>query len=335
MFHLHPNIRRAPAFQHAPIGDGSDEIAAILEDTQFPLDENGLVVRQFQTLTVAENVQVTTAEPAKALVLLVRKDCEINGEITMTAKGYSSIPEDCQGKGMWLSKKTPVPCLGLENVLAQWQMLGFPEEHYLLGGAPGGNGAHVCLYDKQTPPIVGESLPHSPGGGGGGARHTGNGGDGGTATLFGGGGGGGGAGYRMREQCVSHGNHANGTRGGHGSKTTSSQGSGGAGNPPGGRGDWGTTSYGQFGVGGNIWIVAGGSIRIGPNARISANGMNGGHSSNGPGGGSGGGTIHVLARKAFENNGTLQASGGLAGRRYDGAAPAANGGAGYICAQCI
>lgn len=95
---------------------------------------------------------------------------------------------------------------------------------------------------------------------------------------------------------------------------------GGAGNPAGLKAPNGFADDGDFGVGGNITIIATGNVTIDASSSITSNGSDGGDDNttssaqfSGAGGASGGGSLIIFAGGSITNNGTITLNGGTGG----------------------
>lgn len=315
------------------------------------IEDGDMVVVNALSLTVDSGVTLTTKYRCRGLLVYTQRDAEINGTLSMTARGCHANPADNSDPA-----HTPVPpsdggVVPAEGLIIRRLARGHADTHTgpLLDGCGldavnaetnqpevTGNGIVLAIprvggagAARQNPPgdkndllgIVGGSPGNAPGGGGGGGSfehsystqaYTGS---GGAGTCFGGGAGGGGV-YVWP--------------GGSGSASAEDGadycGPGGVGddferprNYGGGQG----AGNPPDGVGGLVALLVGGSYSGG--GTLSANGSPGGlgdYDTSG-GGGSGGGAVLVLSVNA-SFSGTLSATGGLGGA--DGTSSA--GGAG-------
>lgn len=321
-------------------GDGSDGVLDTTGNITFPTTiHSGLVVKQYESLTINNGHTVTVDNPCRGLVIYVQGDAIINGTIDMSKKaglGSGDIPP-------LLIDKSLESYYSLTTILTS------------LKGGTGGNGGR----------------------GGGtavGTNNGGTGGSGGTGRLllggFGGGGGGGtyygserggNAGAIQYPDCgggigiyfaISNAgivtampaasNGAGGT--GH-MNYAASAGRGGTcfGGGGGGTGGAysGSTSNGDHGeyAGGFILLLVKGNLTIGTTGQLLADGGNGGNGTNGNGnastpcsgggggGGAGGGVIALRHKGTYTNNGNIQVNGGTGGvgGAYSGSTSAYNG----------
>lgn len=221
----------------------------------------------------------------------------------------------------------------------------------------GGTGSIQSGYSLSTPVngANGNTISNGTGGGGAGGIwaniNEGTISSGKSGTCFSGGSGGGGANFGGSFDGSSY-NYCNAYdyagAGGHGRSGHTARCTGGAGNPNGtestftGYNGVSLISNNESGAGGIIWLIVGGNLVIGASGIITAQGSRtDGLNANGynwcsTGGGSGGGAIRIGYRGTLTNNGTITASGGVAGT-YTGlsggtnySANGGNGGAGSV-----
>lgn len=169
------------------------------------------------------------------------------------------------------------------------------------------------------------------GGGSGGVQNSGTSGRGGCGGPFSGGPGGGGItnGGTLHYGASGKDGQDYGGHGGDGWTDAGDYGGGGAGNP-GGKGTQGGAAQpgydGATGAGG-VLLLASPAISLASGCVVQADGMTGGSSPHGCGGGSGGGLVGLAHGGAYSNNGTVRANGGLGG---SGGAAGGPGGVGSV-----
>jgi hypothetical protein len=278
------------------------------------------VVRTYNNFTINEGHLVRPTNRCKGLYLNILGDAHIHGTLSMTARGAFA-----PGKYVGIDLKNKVIHYNHSDT--------YPEDAMFVMTPIG--GPRLTTYNTRGSDGVGNSC----GGGGCGAveyHYGGVGGYGGEGTSFSGGAGGGGT---ARGTAGSGGINAG--RGGNGYGFVATTGvwfsaGGGAGNP-GGPGSYGGHT-GESGAGGVIIVFVHGDLVIHPTGKIVSAGSKGGDGYD-PGGGSGGGAIHIFYKGLFEGSDKLFVPGGGGGRPipaggYSGAI-GAPGGTGSISHQRI
>jgi len=299
-------------------GNGLDGDVVISSNTQLTVqNKNGaydgdMVVMNYNSLTINSGVTLTTDQPCRGMLIYVKGDAVINGELSMTARGAYANPAVAGASDNSIVSATglrypvfkygetetlgAVDFAGTGNiaVAAVANQLGISGEGKIFTivrtGADG--GAKPSSYNGNAG-LSGSS--GQSGGGGSGSAWDAAGGAGSAGTVFSGGTGGG------NGNCLHYG-RAGTSYGGAGGVGGCGNGCG-AGNP-------------SDGTGGLLILVVGGDLTIGSTGVISANGKKGGDGGKGGGGGSGGGNILVLYAGFLSNFGTTQTSGGGGGEGY-------------------
>lgn len=275
----------------------------VADHDQFVSTQDGNpIVRTYDNFTVQSGHTVTTSNRCKGLYLNILGDLVVDGTLSMTARGANAA-----GKYVIIGNKSRIIC---------YSSTLDPEFDYSKStviGPTGGVGANATSAASQFAP-AGANNACGAGGGTYGAK-------GGNGTSFSGGAGAGGyAQYYMNGNVNVAGNAGanNGGAGGAGKIYSTSGadvgifGGGGAGNP-------GGTAYkaannGSNGTGGLMIIFVKGKVVV--TGSIQANGSKGGAGSTngklrgGPGGGSGGGAIHLIHRKTITGAELITATGG-------------------------
>ena len=328
-----------PALNYFGTGaDGSLTVAANASAT-VPTADSSVVVKNFTSLTINVGATYTVNTRCECLLIYVSGNCQINGTLSMTARGASqacpsaiNVSRFVAGDTTYFSQET--------------NQLNFTT---FISTQAGGAGGPTATANINAPGNVGSTTTNGTGGGGSGASNTGligSGGAGAAGTAFSGGSGGGAGGYSGAGQPGNAGT-ANGGAGGAAGAAGSGAGSlasgGGAGNPGGVGTSFtsGVSSPGSNGTGGTIILIVGGTLS--GTGTISSNGSNGGGSvsSSGQaqgGGASGAGRVIVLAvNNPFLGTGTTQANGGLGGTATGGTTNdvGGNGGAGAITSNLV
>ena len=328
-------------------GDGSDGDVTITGNTSLPVTkvsgynyggsyDGDMVVKNYNNLTIDAGATLTTASPARGLLLYVKGNLVVNGTISMTARGaYTpSINSEVNSQGLQFQRftdsgtdSTPTVDSGStirgagnsaetsetnqKNIDGSGTIFSIPK----VGGA---GGVSVTRTGSRQSAVggTGGSVLFGTGGGGGGNVYTGaasvasTSGAGAAGTCFSGGAGGGSANGGSAQS-----GGAFGGRGGNATATAgTASGDGGGGNPGGSGANGGgalSGSSGFNGTGGLLIMIVKGSVTI--NGTVSANGKDGGSGPGQRGGGSGGGSILVLHGGVYTNNGTIQANGGSNG----------------------
>jgi hypothetical protein len=293
-------------------------------DSDTGVNDTGVVIKNYTSITINSGHTVTATYRSKAMLLYCTGNVQIDGTLTMTAKGAAAaISSDVA-----ISKFIANALLPNEKAYQTFTAVQ-------VGGAAGAANSGA-----------GGTITNGTGGGGGGAGgayglSAGGTGAAGTAIC---GGSGGGAGNAVTGSNGA----ANGGQGGNAAAASGDRAmGGGAGNPVGTGSASGTGSVvaPTGGGGGLLIIIAGGTVTIGASGVVSANGGNGGNANGGAsgtasfgGGGAGGGRIIILSAGAYTNSGTVQANGGAGGTAVNASnSPIAGGagGAGTITQQVI
>lgn len=316
-------------------GDGSDGNAVINSTTLLPVDIDGeMIVKNYESLYIGPNGSLKPANRNRGMLLYVRGDLTVEGEISMTARGASGSPDSfgVGSNGIRIVRRAPggtntqtvsdFSGAGAAAIAAEANQAAVTEESRAFWvarqGATGGVGVTSSSGNAAGNP--GSSGPNKTGGGGsGGGRNSGSpSGSGSYGSCFSGGSGGS-ANYSAQGGGISA--QPWGGYGGNAPFTGSSYDrsiGGGAGNP-GGMGliSSGLTSNAPYagtnGTGGLLILVVQGNVNIASGGRITANGVSGGIGTltyERSGGASGGGAILLLYAGALTNVGTIQAVGG-------------------------
>ena len=281
-------------------------------------DDRFTIVKVNGNLTISAGVTVTTLAPKLGLLLHVTGNCQIDGVLSMTARGANH--------GINGSDITPHGLLIAETAVGTDRLI--PAQ---------GSADRVRTFSSSNASGL-NGYAGTNGGTGGGAT---GGGFTGTSTGRGGtcfgGGAAGGAVYNLEGDGGISTAEENGGAGGDGSFNSSQRHGAGAGNP-GGLGSRGNHSDldGDDGTGGCLYLFGEQNVTVGSGGSIVAHGSTGGgfNSSQSPssvtrgGGGSGAGSINVYYVGVFTNNGSLQANGGPGGT--SSFANGAPGGAGSV-----
>ena len=318
------------------------------------------VVKQYTSLTINAGNTLTTDQPCRGLMILVQGDCVINGTLSMKARGPSANPTTggasdgnaVSASGLQLPFYTASGSSTLNasatlfngcgsdvrSVVANFRSIVGNGDVMSITRTGSGDRTISSAGTGQVNGTTGTSGTNSTGGGGTGSSgydHNGSrtGMKGRSGTCFGGGSGGGGLNGSNGGLVFSDLDaQAYGGRGGHGWAGHTSWCTGGAGNPTGdsplvnqnGSGGAVTSSNGETGTGGVIWLIVGGNLTIGSGGLITVQGSRSdGIDGNGynwlsTGGGSGAGVVKIAHRGTYTNNGTINTAGGLAGTWFDG-----------------
>lgn len=282
-------------------------------------------------LTINQGALFTLSSRCKGMCLAVKHKLVVDGRISMTARGASSV-----GDTLAIDYKAGEILINPSNL---------NDYEWTVGSIGGNGGARVGGYSgtwwNGYGITGGAGINGACGGGGSGAcsiyKCTGYSGAGGSGTSYSGGAGGGGASLHQYNWSASNGSSTGGPGGSGGARwngTNPRGGAGGAGNG----GGWsyvsggGSAYNGASGTGGLLVILVYGDIEIGSTGLIDSDGSRGGYTTaskeKAHGGGSGGGSITILYTGNFINNGTIRANGG-SGAPYTGFY-GGNGGAGSI-----
>jgi len=308
-------------------GDGTDGVYNVTSDTYLQSTTDGdAVVLHTTQLNVAAGTTLTTLTRCKALIAYVQGDLNVDGTITMTARGANVDPiaAGVPVSGLQFIRSTPggtqsltssvVNGMGSSAITAEAKQLA-TSTGTLFTISRGGAAAKVSGSSGDT---TGTAFVFENGNDG----TTGKSGSGGTGvvsatsnawstgaagTCFGGGSGGGAAigGSNLTSTAT-----ANGGKGGDG--VGSAAAGSGAGNPAGTPANSGLA--GSTGTGGTLILIVGGNVRVSSTGSITANGSNGnGSLTLASGGASGGGNILILYAGQLINSGTISANGGTSG----------------------
>lgn len=276
------------------------------------------VVRTYNNFTINEGHTVTTTNRCKGLYLNILGDLIVNGTLSMTARGAKA-----KGKYVLIDK------IGRKIYHTDSINTFNNNKNFILIDKVGGLG--VTNKTAWTAVSVGGSgVSGACGAGGGNYMYRG-----GHGTSFSGGPGAGGGASNSSSagmtstmafnNCTA--GNDDGGAGGNGAYDTGSghnaQGGGGAGNP-GGTVRFKQSQAGFDGTGGLMILFVSGNIIIGPNGSIQSNGSSGGNGhptvsnvypySQG-GGGSGGGSLHIVHAGMLSNISNITVTGGPGGGR--------------------
>lgn len=318
--------------------------------------DGDMVVKQYTSLTISNGNTLTTDQPCRGLFIYVQGDCTINGNLSMTGRGASADPTASGGSdsstvnstglryGVWFTGGTDT----LTMSGSEFNGCGSNIKS-LLSSVKSGAGSNYKVVNVPRTGATATTAPTSPStkvdgnngsngqtgsGGSGQVGDGGTGGIGGAGTCFSGGAGGGGS----RGNAGGNGSSTGGAGGGAGNNGCGAcSTAGGAGNP--GGGGYGGGGSGGSGTGGLLWLVVGGNLTIGSTGTIDAKGLSGGAATNwcgsccpgesGAGGASGGGSIVILHKGTYTNNGSVSAAGGSGGSACSGTR-GGNGGNGSV-----
>ncbi|WP_320175803.1 hypothetical protein [Maridesulfovibrio sp.] len=292
-------------------GNGSDGDAVIAADTALPSTLNGdIVVKNYKSLTVDAGATLTVDKPCRGLMIYVDGDCTINGTISMNGKGCKANPADSV-----VTSNTPVPPSDGNPVDAN----GFVLTRFKAGGVSIGSGSNLngCgnaakeSESNQKAVDVGLKLVFP--------RNR-------NSSIYGGNGGKGG----NRGACYGIGS-LSGQSGQSGVIATCFGGGfGGEGGDGGGNDNGGLAPLES---GGLLILIVKGKLTIGPDAIVSADGVDGnngggansgncptssgnvygGGGGGGAAGGSTGGWVVILHAGQLTNNGSINVDGGNGG----------------------
>jgi len=332
-------------------GDGSDGVLDTNSNVILECAQDAPLIKQYKSIKINAGHTLTTNNRCARLILYSQSDVVIDGIIDMNKKGWrysirnNSLPAVIYGR----NKIAPTPVGGdggnggngagyhggYGNIGGRGTTLGSGKggggggggsEAWGGGGSKvgaGGNGGSAEFTYTNDYNLAGRVSGGSASGSGNESSNGGN-------AINSGGGGGGAAvyGYTAAYAYGGYGGYGYwaGGGGGGGAASTASE---------------GVTAYsggnGENG-GGNVVIIAKGNVIIGAGGKILCNGGNGGNGGTGSsvsedynaygyngggGGGAGGGTIVILHKGTFINNGELSVAGGLGG----------SGGSGYFTGQ--
>jgi hypothetical protein len=266
-------------------------------------------------LTIDSGVTITTAVRKRGMAILVKGDCNINGILSMTARGAIAAGQRV---------------LVYSNSVASYEASAVGG----LGGAlvsAGGSGSKAMGNTGSTK--IGTPSGGGSGAAAGGIGMTATSGKGGNGTSFSGGPGGGGSGRTGTAGAGSDSGGAGGT--GQASGDTNWSSGGGAGNPGGASVGTSTPGVGGVGTGGLLILYVTGILTISATGQLLSEGTKGGGygptRSGGGGGGSGGGAIQLFCA-SLDNTGAISVAGGPGG--VSGLTIGGPGGEGSII-QCL
>jgi len=326
-------------------GSGSDGDVTISADTNLTsTQDSDMIVKHYNSLTIDSGYTLSVSNRCKGLLIYVKGNLVVNGSISMSKKGASADPVaagvNTNGLRLTFKKSTGTDTLaaadlagcGTAAIAAAANHPAVSNDGIIVqvprAGAGGGTGPN-----GHTAGDAGDSGSNAQtgGGGSGGAclDTAGYAGDGAAGTCFSGGSAGGGT----ADGGSAGDGTANGGAGGSGYNNGQSDSSagGGAGNPAGSSAG-GDASAADSGTGGLLIIIVGGDVTIGATGVIQADGGDGGdvvgadfHRAGG--GGSGGGSLNIIHRGTYTNNGSVHANGGAGGT---GVQAGGDGGAGTV-----
>jgi hypothetical protein len=254
-------------------------------------DDFMTAVRYDGNLTINAGVKLTPQARKRGMAILVKGNCTIDGELTMTARGAANVA----GQDILILDiaEGSIPATGGAGGVfgAPRQDHGTPGEHGTGGGTGGGgSGASGWGSDRGSAGAAGTSYS---GGSGGGAS--------------------------AREAVAIDAQPNGGAGGVGGGRYGNYYGGGGAGNPG---GEGGNTTVGgnvilsgEDGTGGLLILIVEGQLAVA--GVVSANGSNGGVNDNlssgnhASGGGSGGGSVNLYVAGESYITGTIEAVGGI------------------------
>ena len=319
--------------------------------------DGDMVVKHYSSILINTGHTLTTDQPCRGLMLFCKGDCVINGTITMHGRGPLANPSSNGGSDNNAVSanglQIPFAVLGGTDTLTAHatNLNGCGNDAKLISdnftsiggstGTPGtileisrngagdtaapsnsNSGANGAKFAKGSENVT------STGGGGQGANGYGDGdGIGRSGTCFGGGSGGGGGnnnGINAETNATAYGG-----AGGLGVSKHTARCTGGAGNPNGTESTTGgyhnavNVSNGETGTGGVIWLIVGGNVTLSSGGTINVSGSRSdGIDGNGynwcsTGGGSGGGALRIAYKGTWNNTGTINALGGVAGEPVD------------------
>ena len=323
----------------------------IASDTNFGTSRQDNVftlVRVNGNLTINSGFTVTTAARKLGLAVLVTGNCTINGTLSMSSRGanhqgYNNAGDDSLTKGGDGSGfYGTYPGRNIRIYQGSLNTVSFSGTTVTVGGLTsnislGDSGGAGASSASGTAGSAGSIGTCGGGGSGGITSSTGNRfGNGAAGTTFSGGSGGGGRygdGSNLTNPIVLDGK-PNGGKGGLGFSGINTVAGGGAGNP-GGLGANGTntvgndgTQQGGSGSGAPLILIVQGTLTIGATGKILSGGVQGGLGTSNianNGGGSGGGSITLIANGYTLSTGYVISAAGGSGRFGSGA-----GGAGSV-----
>jgi len=314
--------------------------------------DGDMVVKQYNSMIIDAGDTVTTDQPCRGLLILVKGDCTINGTLSMKARGANANPtiggasdnNSVNSNGLQLPFLTNTGSSTLTasgslfngcgndviSVISNFKSISGNGDILQVSRLGAGNtasygsnsGAGGAKFDNGT-----SGTNHLGGGGQGSSGYGDADGVGTSGICFSGGTGGGGGnntGIGSATNATGYGG-----QGGLGISTHTARCTGGAGNPNGTESTTGgysgatNSSNGESGTGGCIWLIVGGNLTIGASGLITVQGSRSdsidgnGYNWLSTGGGSGGGSVKIAHRGTFTNNGTINVNGGIAGVPFD------------------
>lgn len=273
------------------VKDGNQTISANTSWGSATADTRNLLVLVKGNLTVDAGYTLTAAARKRGMFIYVNGDLNLNGIISMTARGASAAGQ----RLLLLSDDSDyeIPAAGGAGGAAIVKTNGSKSAGNtgtsgVATGAPGGGGSGACVQWN-----TGFTLTSGAGGAG---------------TSYSGGAGGGGIAKSSGTETAGSGSSSGGA-GGNGADGSSNA-AGGSGNP-GGTGTGGTTD-GLDGTGGLLVIYVTGTLTFGASGKLESNGVAGGTATKAGGGGTGGGRIDYFYN-AVSGSPTITVTGGAGG----------------------
>ena len=333
-------------------GTGSDGDVYINTTELLPVDVDGeMIVKNYRSLHIGPQGVLKPLNRNRGMLIYVQGDLTVEGEISMTARGASGSPDafGVAAEGIRIVRQAPggtsvysrseLSGAGMNAVMAEASQAPVLSEarafRVARQGAAGGTGVTSSGGNAAgNPGYAGTN--QTGGGGSGGGRNSGSAsGSGSYGSCFSGGSGGS-ANYSAQGGGISAAPW--GGAGGNSPFTGSSYDrsiGGGAGNP-GGQGlqSAGLTTNapyaGEDGTGGLLILVVQGDVTVSAGGRITANGVKGGLGTltyERSGGCSGGGAILLMHAGSLNNQGVIEAVGGV---NPSNTSAGGRGGAGWV-----
>ena len=294
-------------------GDGSDGHVIISTDTLWnaETEDTGMIVKNFESLTIAENVTVAAGNRNCGMIIRVKGDCTIHGTLKNKLSCKTLLDSDNVDFSSW-----PLTMLsGKGGDGGNGGSCNDVTDSYnkKYSGASGGTGMIGRFYGGGWSGGGASGLAYRNSGGGYGAGAN----AGGDATEI-----------TTAVSDIFIGTYGAGTYGAGGGWSRNSYSGyrflGASG--PGGSAECMGGGCGNIG-GGVIILLVGGSLTISNSGIIDCSGSNGGNGANGDkvasdienrsvghgGGGSGGGRIFICYKGSLDNNGSCNVIGGTAG----------------------
>jgi hypothetical protein len=328
-------------------GDGSSGSVTYSTNTSLVVPnkvgsyDGDMVVMNYTDLTINSGVTLTTDQPGRGLLIYVQGNCNINGTLSMKGRGPYANPtiggasdgNAVSSSGLQIPFRTELGSSSLTPSTSLFNGAGNAARTAISNHTPlNGNGTVLTLVRQGAAggARTGGGTPISPnpgsngsigqtggGGSGGGYYNESQAGAGSYGSCFGGGSGGGGThGSSTTPNATAWG----GPGGNGGTPNGGYDTPGGMGNP---NGTWGSTGtqtsstgrvISQNGTGGLIILVVGGTLTLGGQGLITADGSTDSiysDTTRAGGGASGGGNIVLAYKTAFINNGgSVSANGG-------------------------